>query len=156
MENQKSLANTEVLFDMKKITADNINMEGIERIENILYEEPDFSSIKSNEAISDYGLCEEYDISILIEDLFRFFILNICGNMVYQTCAKETDKRRTLYCSSCKKNNSNPLLPSGDLEFDNDLFEKICNKYSEVISKMLLQSDLYIITSSVLQKLVIV
>jgi hypothetical protein len=35
---------------------------------NILCEEPDFLSIKSNEAISDYGPCMECDTPILAED----------------------------------------------------------------------------------------
>ena len=93
MENQESSANTEVPFDVTKITADDINTEGIEGMEgiintstqsrdiyevqpkcnkalklltlyilkhlpeDILREEPNFSSIKSNEDIPDYGPC---------------------------------------------------------------------------------------------------
>ncbi|UZO18592.1 uncharacterized protein OCT59_009904 [Rhizophagus irregularis] len=36
MENQESSANTEVPFDVTEITTDDINMEGIEEIEDII------------------------------------------------------------------------------------------------------------------------
>ena len=36
MKNQGSSANTEVPFDVTEITADNINMEGIEGMEGII------------------------------------------------------------------------------------------------------------------------
>ena len=36
MENQESSANTEVPFDVTEITADDINMEGIEGMEGII------------------------------------------------------------------------------------------------------------------------
>src|SRR4051794_32244225 len=140
MENQESSANTEVPFDVTEITTDDINMEGIERMEgiintstqsrdiyevqlkrnkalkllilhilkhlpeDILHEEPDFSSIKSNEAIQDYGPCMECDIPILTEDPPRSLMLNVCGDMIHRSYAKGTDKRGTLYCS-CGKDN---------------------------------------------------
>ena len=84
MENQESSVNTEA------ITADDINMDPIGNTqsidiykvqpgrnkalkllalhilkylsEDILREEPDFSSIKSNEAIPDYGPCMEWNV----------------------------------------------------------------------------------------------
>ncbi len=103
--------------------------------EDILREEPDFSSIKSNEAIQDYGPCIECDTPILTEDPPRSLMLNVCGDMIHRTCAKGTDKRGTLYCSCGKDDDSDPLLPPPD--YDNaDLFEEICDKYSEVISKV--------------------
>ena len=49
--------------------------------EDILREEPDFSSIKSNEAIP----CGECDKPILTEDPSRSLILNVCGGMVHRT-----------------------------------------------------------------------
>ena len=103
--------------------------------EDILREEPDFSSIKSNEAIQDYGPCMECDTPILTEDPPRSLMLNVCGDMIYRTCAKGTDKRGTLYCSCGKDDDSDPLLPPPDYD-DADLFEEICDKCSEVISKV--------------------
>ncbi len=79
--------------------------------EDILREELDISSIKSNEAIPDYGLCMEYDIFILTEDLSRSLILNVCGDMIHQTCVKKIYKDEILFCSYGKADNSNPLLP---------------------------------------------
>src|SRR5947207_5666465 len=97
--------------------------------EDILLKKPDFLSIKSNEAISDYGPCGECDKSILTEDSPRSLILNICGDMVHWTCARETDKRRTLYYSCGMKEDSDLLLLLEDLKFDdNDLFGEACDK----------------------------
>jgi len=104
-------------------------------LEDILREEPDFSSIKSNEAIQDYGPCMECDIPILTEDPPRSLMLNVCGDMIHRTCAKGTDKRGTLYCSCGKDDDSDPLLPPPDYD-DADLFKEICDKCSEVISKV--------------------
>ncbi|PKK56259.1 hypothetical protein RhiirC2_800425 [Rhizophagus irregularis] len=105
--------------------------------EDILREEPDFSSIKSNEAIPDYGPCMECDIPILTEDPPRSLILNVCGDMIHRTCARGIDKRGTLYCSCGMEEDSDPLLLLEDLEFDDDdLFEEACDKCSEVISKV--------------------
>ena len=57
--------------------------------------------------------------------------------MIYRTYVKGTDKRRILYCSYDKDDNSDLLLPLFD--YDNiDLFEKIYNKYFEVIFKVFL------------------
>ena len=106
--------------------------------EDILCEESDFSLIKSNEAIPDYGPYIECDTPILTEDPPRSLILNVCGDMIHQTCARETDKKGTLYCSCGMKKDNDPLLPLGDIEFNDDLFKKACDKYSEVISKVLL------------------
>ncbi|POG69121.1 hypothetical protein GLOIN_2v1480248 [Rhizophagus irregularis DAOM 181602=DAOM 197198] len=61
--------------------------------EDILHEEPDFSSIKSNETITGYGPCGERDLPFLTEDPPRSLILNVCGDIAHRTCAKETDKR---------------------------------------------------------------
>ncbi|CAG8603359.1 4808_t:CDS:2 [Funneliformis mosseae] len=119
--------------------------------EDILREESDFSSIKSNEAIPDYGACQECDKPILTEDLPRSLILNVCGDMIHRTCARGTDKRGTLYCSCGKNDDSDPLLPSEDFEFDDDLFEETCDKCSEVISKVpLLRLDASVSTPVVL------
>ena len=99
---------------------------------DILCEEPDFSSIKFNNTILNYGLYGECDIPILTEDPPRSLMLNIYDDMVHQTCTKGTDKRGTLYCSCGMEEDSDPLLLSEDLEFDNDdLFEKACDKCSK-------------------------
>ncbi|RIA81318.1 hypothetical protein C1645_744613 [Glomus cerebriforme] len=79
--------------------------------EDILREEPDFSSIKSNEAIPDYGPCMECDTSILTEDPPRSLMLNVCGDMIHRTCAKNPDKRGVLHCSCSVADSSDPLLP---------------------------------------------
>ncbi|CAG8752709.1 17323_t:CDS:2, partial [Racocetra fulgida] len=42
-----------------------------------------------------------------------------------------TDKRRTLYCLCGKVDDSDPLLPSDDFEFNDNLFEEACKKCSE-------------------------
>ena len=47
--------------------------------EDILREEPDFSSIKSNNTIPEYGPCGECDIPIWSEDPPRSLVLNVCG-----------------------------------------------------------------------------
>jgi len=161
MENQESSANTEVPFDVTDITTDDINMDPIGNtqsrdiyevqlrrnkalkllvlyilkylLEDILHEELDILSIKSNEAIPDYGPCMEYDIPILTEDPPRSLVLNVCGDMIHWTYTRGTDKKRTLYCSCDMEEDSDPFPE--DLEFD-DLFEKAYDKYSEVISKM--------------------
>src|SRR3954447_20430153 len=78
----------------------------------------------------------ECDTPILTEDPPRSLMLNICGDMIHWTCARGIDKRGTLYCSCDMKEDSDPLLLSEDLEFDDDLFEKACDKCSEVISKV--------------------
>ncbi|CAG8720653.1 18641_t:CDS:2, partial [Rhizophagus irregularis] len=44
---------------------------------DILHEEPDFSSIKSNETITGYGPCGERDLPFLTEDPPRSLILNL-------------------------------------------------------------------------------
>ncbi|PKC57762.1 hypothetical protein RhiirA1_428249 [Rhizophagus irregularis] len=105
--------------------------------EDILREEPDFLLIKSDEAIPDYGPCMECDIPILTEDPPRSLILNVCGDMIHRTFARGIDKKGTLYCLYGMEEDSDPLLLSEDLEFDDDdLFKEACNKYSEVISKV--------------------
>ena len=77
-------------------------------------------------------------------------MLNICGDMVHRTCTRETDKRETLYCSCGTEEDSDPLLLSEDLEFD-DLFEEACDKCSEIISKVpLLRLDASVSTPVVL------
>src|ERR1043165_7958872 len=108
MENQESSVNTEA------ITADEINMDPIVNIqsrdiykvqpgrnrslkilalyilkylpEDILREELDFSSIKSNNTIQDYGPCGECDIPTLTEDPPKSLVLNACGDMIHRTC----------------------------------------------------------------------
>ena len=117
MENQESSANIEVPSDVIEITTDDINMDPIGNTqsrdmyevqpgrnkalksialnilkylpEDILREEPDFSSIKSNNTIQDYGLCGECDIPILTEDPPRLLVLNVCDDMIHRTCAKK-------------------------------------------------------------------
>src|SRR6266498_686350 len=64
-------------------------------------------------------------------------MLNVCDDIIYQICTKRTDKRGTLYCSYNKNDDSNLLLSLPDYN-DTDLFKKTYNKYSEVISKVLL------------------
>ena len=121
MENQESSVNTEA------ITAVEINMDPIDNIqsrdiykvqpgrnkalksialnilkylpEDILREEPDFSSIKSNNTIPDYGPCGECDVPILTEDPPRSLVLNVCGDVIHWTYVNESDKRGVLYCS---------------------------------------------------------
>src|SRR3954454_8344498 len=78
--------------------------------EDILREELDFSSIKSNEAIPDYGPCGECDIPILTEDPPRSLVLNICGDILHQTCAKAMYKDGALLCLCGMADNSDPLL----------------------------------------------
>ncbi|GES83083.1 hypothetical protein GLOIN_2v1511284 [Rhizophagus clarus] len=133
MENQASLVNTEAT------TTDEINTDPISNTQNIdiyevqpernkalkllalhilkhlpddiLREELDVSSIKSNEAIPDYGPCMECDIPILTEDPLRSLILNVCGDMIHRTCAGKIHKDGTLLCSCGKADHSDPLLP---------------------------------------------
>ncbi|CAG8722629.1 20276_t:CDS:2 [Rhizophagus irregularis] len=133
MENQESSVNLEA------ITADEINMDPIGNTqrrdiyevqprrnkslksialnilkylpEDILREEPDFSSIKSNNTIPDYGPCGECSTPILAEDPPRALVLNVCGDMIHWTCAKTMYKDGTLLCSCGKADNSDPLLP---------------------------------------------
>ncbi|PKC66411.1 hypothetical protein RhiirA1_512203 [Rhizophagus irregularis] len=78
---------------------------------DILREEPDFSSIKSNNTILDYGPCGECDIPILTEDPPRLLVLNVCDDMIHRTCAKAMYKDGTLLCSCDMADNSDPLLP---------------------------------------------
>ncbi|RIA78982.1 hypothetical protein C1645_841895 [Glomus cerebriforme] len=92
----------------------------------------------------------ECDTPILTEDPPRSLMLNICGDMVHRTCTRGTDKRGTLYCSCGTEEDSDPLLLSEDLEFD-DLFEEACDKCSEIISKVpLLRLDASVSTPVVL------
>ncbi|GES77985.1 hypothetical protein GLOIN_2v1707120 [Rhizophagus clarus] len=126
----------EASFDVEKITADNINMEGrVWRNNNVqpthtstsnsntynvqpacnrslkilaLYilkhlpediprKKSDFSSIKFNEVIPDYGSCQECEISILIENPPRLLILNVCeevANNLNESC-KQTSVENT-------------------------------------------------------------
>src|SRR6266496_5252778 len=138
-ESQESSANTEVPFDVTEITTDDINMGPVGNTqsrdiyevqprrnkslkllalhilkhlpEDILREELDISSFKSNEAIPDYGPCMECDIPILTEDPPRSLVLNVCDDMIHRTCAKTMYKDGTLLCSCGKADNSDPLLP---------------------------------------------
>ncbi|PKC12115.1 hypothetical protein RhiirA5_412256 [Rhizophagus irregularis] len=133
MKNQASLVNTEAT------TTDEINTDPISNTQNIdiyevqpgrnkalkllalhilkhlpddiLREELDVSSIKSNEAIPDYGPCMECDIPILTEDPPRSLVLNVCGDMIHRTCAEKIHKDGTLLCSCRKADHSDPLLP---------------------------------------------
>ncbi|GES96015.1 hypothetical protein GLOIN_2v1770914 [Rhizophagus clarus] len=72
---------------------------------------PDFSSIKSNEAIPDYGSCQECEIPILTEDPPRSLVLNVCGDVIHRTCANKVDNRGALPCSCGVVDDSDPLLP---------------------------------------------
>ncbi|CAB4413134.1 unnamed protein product [Rhizophagus irregularis] len=111
MKNQESSANTEV---ENSITAEEINMEGLidsTQSKDILREEPDFLSIKSNDTILDYGPCEECNIPILTEDPPRSLVLNVCVDMIHRTCMKAVYKDGVLLCSCGVVNNSDPLLP---------------------------------------------
>ncbi|EXX79553.1 uncharacterized protein OCT59_008079 [Rhizophagus irregularis] len=62
--------------------------------EEVLREEPDFLSIRSNNTIADYGPCGECDTPILTEDPLRSLVLNVCGNMIHRTCAKQCTKMK--------------------------------------------------------------
>ncbi|GBB96095.1 hypothetical protein RclHR1_26800001 [Rhizophagus clarus] len=53
----------------------------------------------------------ECDIPILTEDPPRSLILNVCSDMIHQTCAEKIHKDRTLLCSCGKADHSDPLLP---------------------------------------------
>ncbi|PKK60732.1 hypothetical protein RhiirC2_792893 [Rhizophagus irregularis] len=80
--------------------------------EDILREEPDFLSIKSNDTILDYGLCEECNIPILTENLPRSLVLNVCVDMNNRTYMKAVYKDGVLLCScGMVDDNSDPLLP---------------------------------------------
>jgi hypothetical protein len=175
MENQESEANMEVPFDVEKITADDINMEGMEGMEDIintsfdipttstqshnvqqartstqssdtynvqparnrslkilalhilkhlpediLSEEPDFSSIKSNDTIPDYGSCQECEIPILTEDPPRSLVLNVCGDVIHRTCANKVDNRGALPCSCGVVDDNDPFLPLEEVSNSNE------------------------------------
>ncbi|CAI2198307.1 2932_t:CDS:2, partial [Funneliformis geosporum] len=103
MENQESSArvespNTPVDNNMEKPEESEAE-DQTDNIQNILREEPDFSSIKSNDTIQDCEACQECDKPILTEDPPRSLVLNVCGDIVYQTCAGKPDKRGVLECS---------------------------------------------------------
>ncbi|RGB38746.1 hypothetical protein C1646_665174 [Rhizophagus diaphanus] len=143
MENQESSANTEVPFDVEKITADDIHMEGIEGMEDIIntstqsrdiYERIFFVKSRIFRRLNLMKLSQIMGrvTPNLTEDPPRSLILNVCGDMIHRTCARGTDKRGTLYCSCGKDDDSDPLLPPSDYD-DVDLFEETCNKCSEVI-----------------------
>ncbi len=80
-------------------------------LKNILHEESDFLSIKSNNTILNYKLYRECDISILIKDPSKLLILNICNDMIYQICMKKMYKDGILLCSCDIADNSDLLLP---------------------------------------------
>ena len=80
-------------------------------LEDIFHEESDFSSIKSNNTIPEYGLCRKCDISIWSEDPTRSLILNVCGDMIYRTYVKKIYKDGILLCLYDKVDNSDLLLP---------------------------------------------
>lgn len=50
-------------------------------------------SLALNDTIQDYEACQECDKLILTEDPSRSLVLNICGDIVHQTCAEKPDKR---------------------------------------------------------------
>ncbi len=54
-------------------------------------EESDFSSIKSNNAILDYGLYGKYDNLILTEDSPRLLVLNVCSDIGLYDMANVSD-----------------------------------------------------------------
>ncbi|PKC09791.1 hypothetical protein RhiirA5_415186 [Rhizophagus irregularis] len=57
--------------------------------EDILREEPDFSSFKTNEAIPDNGPCGDCDMSIFSEDPPRSLVINVCGDVIHRTCVNK-------------------------------------------------------------------
>src|SRR5581483_4483965 len=93
-------------------------------LKDIFCKKLDILLIKSNEAISDYRLCIEYNIPILIEDSHKSLILNVCDDIIYQICVKKIHKDGTLFCSCGKADNSNPLLPFQYSILDYDSREK--------------------------------
>jgi hypothetical protein len=105
--------------------------------EDILREDPDFSSIKTNDTIQDYEACQECDKPILTEDPPRSLVLNICGDIVHRTCAKKPDKRGVLECSCGVADDKDPLLPS---EEEMDVDEEN-NEDGEVESTLPEESD---------------
>ncbi|RGB22693.1 hypothetical protein C1646_775682 [Rhizophagus diaphanus] len=162
MENQESTM--EAPFDVEKITADDINMEGMEDMEgvediintslvipttstqsnnvqparnkslkifalnilkylpeDILREEPDFSSFKTNEAIPDNGPCGDCDISIFSEDPPRSLVINVCGDVIHRTCANKVDNCGALPCSCGVVDDNDPFL----------LLEEVSNNSNE-------------------------
>jgi len=87
--------------------------------EDILHEELDFSSIKSNDTIQDCETCQECDKPILTEDPPRSLVLNVCGDIVHRTCAGKPDKRGVLECSCGMADDKDPSLSSEE-EMDVD------------------------------------
>ena len=87
--------------------------------EDILREEPDFSSIKSNDTIQDCEVCQECDKPILSEDPPRSLVINVCGDMIHRTCAGKPDKRGVLLCPCGVSDDRDPSLPSEE-EMDVD------------------------------------
>ncbi|GBC00737.1 hypothetical protein RclHR1_03960011 [Rhizophagus clarus] len=130
IENQES--SIEAPFDVERITADDINMEAYISTSNsdtynvqparnrslkililyilkhlpedILREESDFLAIKSNEAIPDYGSCQECEIPILTEDPPRSLVINVYDDVIHWTCTNKLDNHGALPCSSSVEN----------------------------------------------------
>ncbi|CAG8719444.1 6046_t:CDS:2, partial [Funneliformis mosseae] len=85
---------------------------------NILHEEPDFSSIKSNDTIQDCEVCQECDKPILTENPPRSLVLNVCSDIVHRTCAGKPDKRGVLECSCGMADDKDPSLSSEEMDMD--------------------------------------
>ncbi|PKC04590.1 hypothetical protein RhiirA5_401372 [Rhizophagus irregularis] len=127
MEEHPEESDTEGPFDVENITADDIYKVQLRRNrslkslalsilkylpKDILCEEPDFSSIKSNDFIQDYEECQECDKPILSEDPPKSLVLNVCGDMIHQTCAGNPDKRGVLLCPCGVSDDRDPSLLS--------------------------------------------
>ncbi|CAG8688955.1 9325_t:CDS:2, partial [Funneliformis mosseae] len=89
-----------------------------DNIQNILCEEPDFSSIKSNDIIQDCEVCQECDKPILTENPPRSLILNVCGDIVHRTYTRKPDKRGVLECSCGMADDKDPSLSSEEMDMD--------------------------------------
>ncbi|UZO26795.1 uncharacterized protein OCT59_019008 [Rhizophagus irregularis] len=78
--------------------------------EDILREEPDFSSFKTNEAIPDNGPCGDCDMSIFSEDPPRSLVINVCGDVIHRTCVNKVDNQSE--SSFCASSNNHAICPS--------------------------------------------
>ncbi|CAG8690731.1 11006_t:CDS:1 [Funneliformis mosseae] len=85
---------------------------------DILREESDFSSIKSNDTIQDCEMCQECDKPILTENPPRSLVLNVCGDIIHQTCAGKPDKRGVLECSCGIADDKDLSLSSEEMDID--------------------------------------
>ncbi|RIA86435.1 hypothetical protein C1645_829301 [Glomus cerebriforme] len=107
MENPPSIENLSIIEE-----EDLTNIEDVIIIKNILYEESDFSAIKSSDVtILDNGLCIYCEKLILSDNSPTSVIINVCGHIHHWTCAKEIDRREVLSYGTCHiSNDNNPLI----------------------------------------------